>query len=119
MIQVLAFLQNQWFRNPEKVQRMYEENPEHRNDYIRHFLFMGCLTGRRLEQALGEPLCQRIIWEEASPEVGGYASSVFAPDLDHMRKAVEKFSPDIVIAFGKVAAAVGKLDLPCEVFFAP
>lgn len=102
-IKILAFLQNQWFKDPEGVKAMMEEHPDRRERYIKAFLFMGCLTGKRLRSALGEELCDSIVWEEISPEIGGHSASKFPPDLPHIRKVIEKHSPDIVLAFGALA----------------
>lgn len=93
-MKILAFLQNQWFKDPEGVKAMFAEHPERRERYIEAFLFMGCLTGRRLKSALGEELCNQIVWEEISPEIGGHASSKFPPDLAHI---IGKHKPDVVI----------------------
>ena len=103
MAKILAFLQNQWFREPEKVKAIMERNPGKRNWFIGTYLFMGCLTGRRLEAALGEDLCNEIIWEEVSPEIGGKSSSAFPADLPHIRRAIEQHKPDVILAFGKIA----------------
>lgn len=100
---VLAILQNQWFKNPAKVREIYERNPELRNQLIKRFLFMGCLTGRRLQEAFGD-LCDQIIWEEASPEIGGFSASKFTPDPEHIKAAIEKHQPDVVLCFGKIAS---------------
>lgn len=102
-MRILAFLQNQWFRDPARVKAIYERSPELRNRLIRSYLFMGCLTGRRLQAALGEDLCREITWEEVSPIIGGHASSKFAADLDHIRAAIEKHQPDTILSFGAIA----------------
>jgi hypothetical protein len=96
-------LQNQWFREPEQVQAIYDRYPDQRNNLIAKFLFMECLTGQRLRQAFGE-LCDGIIWEEASPTVGGFAGSKFPADLEHLAGAIEKHRPDLILCFGKIAA---------------
>jgi hypothetical protein len=102
---ILAFLQNQWFRQPERVRAMYDERPDLRNEYIRHFLFMGCLTGKRLSAAFGEDIChEHIIWEEVSPEIGGAASSKFPADFEHIGTAIYKYKPRIIVALGKSAS---------------
>lgn len=113
-MRILAFLQNQWFKDPDRVRAMYEERPDLRNTYIRYFLFMGCLTGRRLSTALGDEICQEhIIWEEVSPEIGGHSASKFPADLKHIESAILKHQPDIILAFGKIAYdAVGLSVLP-------
>lgn len=106
---ILAILQNQWFRNPGQVKAIYQRYPEQRNRLIRDFLFMGCLSGKRLMSALGEELCYQIIWEEASPEIGSYSGSNFGADLVHIRSAIKKHSPEIVVAFGKIAGDAVRL----------
>lgn len=83
---ILAILQNQWFRNPAKAREIYERNPELRNKLIAGFLFSGCLTGRRLQSAFGD-LCDSIIWEESSPEIGGFSVSKFTHDPEHIKSA--------------------------------
>lgn len=110
---ILAFLQNQWFHDPESVQRMYDRHPEDRNRLIAGFLFMGCLTGRRLQAVLGEQLCDHIIWEETSKNLGSHAGSRFPADLAHMRDAIAKFNPAIIICFGKIAGdAMAQINQP-------
>lgn len=110
---ILAFLQNLWHKEPERVKEIYARYPSQRNDLIARFLFMGCLTGRRLMDALKPDLTSRIIWEETSREIGNYASSKFEPDLTHIENAIRKFQPDIILCFGKVAqdsiSAVSKI----------
>jgi hypothetical protein len=101
---ILAFLQNQWFKDPERVREMYAEHPEHRQRYIASFLFMGCTTGKRLEAAFGEDLCQEIIWEEASLEVAGYSAASFPADPVHIENTLLKFKPSVVLTFGKIAS---------------
>lgn len=103
-MKTLAFLQNQWFKEPDRVKEIYDRNPGKRNYFIAQFLFMDCLTGRRLEKAFGEEVCQGIIWEECSPVIGGHSGSSFAPDLEHMRKAITQFNPDVIITFGRYAS---------------
>lgn len=124
-MKILAILQNQWFKNPSKVEEIYARNPTLRNALIARFLFAGCLTGRRLQSAFGEQLCSAIVWEEASPKIGGFSASRFAPDPDHIRAAIEKHKPDVVLCLGKIAGDAVRL-ICCEtevkhpaVFFAP
>jgi hypothetical protein len=106
MTRILGLLQNQWFRNPERakmVLALYEQRGKGRNLFIRDMLFLGCLTGRRIKRAFGEELCNRIIWEEVSPQMGGHAASVFPPDPAHVKASLEKHRPDLMIVFGKIA----------------
>lgn len=102
-MKIVAFLQNQWFNNPERVRQIFLRQPEAREFYIAAFLFMGCLTGRRLQKVFGEQLCEQIIWEEQSPQIGGKASSKFPADACHIRRVIAKHKPDIILAFGQSA----------------
>lgn len=101
-MKILAFLQNQWFRDPEAARAAFARHPDRRNDLIRLYLFMGCLTGKRLRQVFGD-LCEEIIWEECSTEIGGKSSTAFPPDLNHMRAAIAKHAPRVVLVFGSLA----------------
>lgn len=103
-LKVLAFLQNQWFKDPERMQRMLETTFKgNREEFNKRLLFFGSLTGRRLLAALGQEWCDRIIWENASPLMAGQSSGVFPPDTDHMRAVLEKHRPRVVLLFGRVA----------------
>src|SRR5262245_3366222 len=100
---ILAILQNQWLKDPEAVQQIYDRHLDRRNCLIAMYLFMGCLTGRRLQEAFGE-LCEDIVWEEASPKVGGSSASKFPADPQHIAGAIEKHRPDMILCFGAIAA---------------
>lgn len=102
-MKILAFLQNQWFKDPEGVRRIFQKWPDKRNYLIRSYLFMGCLTGKRLQAAFGEDLCDEIIWEEASSEVGSVSRSKFAADRQHMLSAIKKHQPEVILCFGAIA----------------
>lgn len=112
-IKILAFLQNQWFKDPEKAAEIFERHPDRRNDLIRLYLFAGCLTGRRLSAAFGDPLCRMITWEETSPRIGGESGSKFKPDFAHIRAAIEKHRPDVVVCFGRIAGDALR-DISCQ-----
>lgn len=108
----VAFLQNQWFTNPDRVRATYASAEKRQGkDYaekvrqrmIRYALFAGCLTGRRIEAAFGEGVIDAIRWEEASREIGGKPSSVFPPDIKHICRVIEEEQPELVLTFGKVA----------------
>jgi hypothetical protein len=131
-MKIVAFLQNQWFRDPERIKRIIERTTEReategqkdaqavREYYISSFLFMGCVTGRRLKQCLGEELCDDIVWEEISKEVGGQSSAVFPADLKHMRFVIDRHRPDVVLAFGKAATdALKEIRPACDVISGP
>lgn len=112
---ILAILQNQWFKDPDHVRRLIEKcEPERRVRYrrkmIEYALFAGCKTGKVLKKVLGPHLCEQIVWEEASPRIGGHASSSFPADLDHLRTVIAEVDPRIIIAFGSIAA-VGLMSL--------
>jgi hypothetical protein len=100
---ILAFLQNAWFKNPAEVKKIFERHPEQRNSLIKKFLFYRSLTGRRLKTAFGEELCEQIIWEESSLEIADNPKAIFPADPAHMRSAIEKHRPAIMIAFGQIA----------------
>jgi len=102
---IVAFLQNQWFDRPLIVERAYAA---HAGDIFRQcrlteaYLFMGCLSGRRLQAAFAD-LRDQIAWANASPKIGSKSSDTFEPDPQHMAKIVQHFKPEIVIGFGKLA----------------
>ncbi len=109
---IVAFLQNSWYRKPETARRIlarYEKNGDDRSDFVRDFLFLncenggGCTTGKNLLKAFGDELCDLIIWEEISPEIGGKSSAKFPPDSAHIRRVLEKWKPGLVVCFGQVA----------------
>jgi hypothetical protein len=106
-MKTVAFLQNAWFPADRlsAIRAAYLRHghtPESRARLTARYLFYRCPTGKRLKAAFGD-LCDRIIWEEASPEVAGESSGVFPPDPKHMASVVQHFRPDVVLAFGKVA----------------
>ena len=101
-MKIVAFLQNQWFKNPIMARRIYAQAKRPRHELNAEFLFMGCKTGRMLSKAFGD-LCDDIIWENASPEIGGRSSSSFKPDPKHMAAVAHEHRPDIVLLFGKAA----------------
>src|SRR5687768_106630 len=108
---IMGLLQNQWFKDPERIPRLmelynrYEDKLKEppRNRFIRDMLFLGCLTGKRLRKCLGEDLCGDIVWEEVSPQIGGSPGSVFPPDAEHLLKSFKRIRPDVIVTFGLVA----------------
>lgn len=115
-MKIVAFLQNQWFKEPERIKWTIERTIEREKErgargktadevreyYLAAFLFWGCLTGQRLKKALGE-LTNQIVWEEVSREIGGSSSSCFPPDLAHVRDVLDRHKPEVVLTFGKLA----------------
>lgn len=99
----LCFLQNQWFKDPERVERFMKNHPASRRRHIATMLFAGCLTGRNLEQCWGSVWCRHVIWEEASPLIAGISSGAFPANPIHMRAVIEEVKPDLIITLGVVA----------------
>lgn len=107
-MKVLGVLQNQWFHDPDRVRALIKQftpihGPRYRQRLVAMCLFGGCKTGRILKQVFGAEWCERIVWEEASPEIGGHSASVFPADKDHLREVLAREQPAIVIGFGEVA----------------
>jgi hypothetical protein len=102
---ILAFMQNQWFKDPPRMRKLFEKHYQgRRHEFVRTFLFFGCRSGQRLRQAFGDDVCDyHIIWEEASPEIGGRSSAAFPADLQHMAGCIELHRPQIILTFGKIA----------------
>lgn len=108
---ILAFLQNSWFRDPERAEQKYAgASPTRRAVLNARYLFYKSRTGAVLRQLLGDELCNRIIWEEASPRKAVKSSGAFPADLDHIRCTIEHFKPDRIICFGAIAK-VGVVDV--------
>lgn len=107
-MKILAFLQNQWFpASKHKIIKYayskHGDTPEDRADLNARYLFFGCLTGKRLRAAFGD-LCDDIIWENASPEIGSESCAKFPPDPQHIAKVILHFRPQVVLTFGSVAS---------------
>lgn len=110
-MKIVAFLQNQWFNDPEGVRTMLNRQRDCvgytqeqmrarvRRRLIHYALFAGCLTGRRLKKAFGD-MTNDIVWEEGSSEIGGKASAFFPPDVSHISAVIEEEKPDIILCFG-------------------
>lgn len=104
-------MQNQWFKDPEKTKKFLEEFgkrrgktfEETRREWIPRFLFMGCKTGKILQKYLGEVLCDEIIWEEVSKEMGSHSSSIFPADIIHMSNTIVEIKPNVLILMGKIS----------------
>ena len=59
---ILAFMQNIWVRNPEKVRAMLARyGDDFRLRFVKWALFRGCVSGRRLKLVLGAELCDKFI----------------------------------------------------------
>src|SRR4051812_46598313 len=104
---IVAFMQNMWVRDPERVKQFIAAHPEptrerYRRLLIARLLFMGCLTGRRLQAAFGD-VCDSIVWEESTREIAGDPKTIFPPDLIHIRQVLAECEPSVVLTFGKIA----------------
>lgn len=116
-MKIIAFLQNQWFNDPEGVKAMLDRQRECgeytqeqmrervRRRLIHYALFAGCLTGRRLKKAFGE-LTSTIIWEEASRVISGNARDFHPPDEHHIKNVLATEKPDVILSFGKANRTV-------------
>lgn len=108
-MKILAILQNQWFKEPEKIRKLYARRPDDRNWLIKQFLFMGCRSGARILKAFGDDWIAVMTFEEASPMIHGSPNTPVKPDGAHVRAALEIHTPDIVLLFGKVAQEAYRL----------
>ena len=106
---VLAFLQNMWVRDPERLRQAIERGGEQfRLRMMRYSLFAGCKTGRNLKKAFGEELLERITFEETTREIAGDPKTIFPADLEHMRTVLVVHRPRVVVSFGAIAEAAVK-----------
>lgn len=114
---IVAFLQNMWFPAAsipkiEAAFKRYAQTPEDRSDLIARYLFIRCLTGRRLQAAFGK-WCDEIMWEESTTQIASEASGSFPPDPHHIHAVIGHFQPDTILTFGRIATdAVRKLMPP-------
>jgi hypothetical protein len=104
---ILAFLQNQWFDDPDGVKAMLARHDHEpvirervRRRLIHYALFAGCLTGRRLKKAFGD-LTSEILWEEGSRVISGNARDFHPPDAVHIRWTIIEEKPDFILCFGR------------------
>lgn len=101
-MKIVAFLQNQWARDPVAMKRIYDRyatDLNKRADLNARFLFYQSLTGRRLKMAFGEK-CDEIIWEEATTEITAVSSAAPRPNPAHIKRVLEYHSPHAVMIFG-------------------
>jgi hypothetical protein len=108
-MKVCAILENQWFKNPARMEEIRAKHyAGNRSEFIRTFLFFGCLTGKRIQSAFGDRWTDpdAIVWEETSPRMASSPSEKFPPDVDHVRAFLARERPDVVLTFGKPALRV-------------
>lgn len=100
----LAFLQNMWVKDPERVRKAIEEDGEEfRRRFMRYALFAGCKTGRMITKAFGKSLVEAMEFEETTRVISGNPKEILPVDLVHMRNAIELHKPKVIIAFGAIA----------------
>jgi hypothetical protein len=103
-MKIVAFLQNMWVRDPERLKRAIKRDGEElRIRMMEYSLFAGCVTGRRLKAAFGE-LIEDIVWEETTREIADNPKTIFPAQPEHIKAVLEKYQPDVVLTFGKIAA---------------
>ena len=112
-IKTVAFLQNQWFKDPDRIRQWLdgkpkEDRPRFRRMHVATALFAGCLTGRRIRKAFGDNIMHQVLWENASPQIASKSSGRFKPDLGHVMDTIMELDPDIILAFGRLAEACVK-----------
>lgn len=109
-MKIVGFLQNLWVKNPEKVVRMFSRDPrpDYREDLLRRFLFYKSRSGKVLQAVFGKELCARIVWEESTREISGNSRGPCgrppSPDVGHITEVLTRHRPDMVLAFGSIAA---------------
>lgn len=117
-MKILGFLQNQWMRNPQRAREIMKRTPEARPRLLKYALFQ-CHTGHRLREVFGEEM-EHWDWDNASPEIGEFSSARFPADHVHIRTVLERYEPDIVLAFGRVAErALRQIDGNFELLCGP
>lgn len=119
-LQVVAFLQNMWVRDPERMKRAFAEDTtgKLRLRMIEYCLFAGCLTGRRLKAAFGD-WCEDIIWEEASPVISGDPKEYHAADPLHIASVLHEHKPQVVLCFTRAGEKVIRAACGDGVHFIP
>ncbi len=108
-MKIVAFLQNQWWRDPEGVKKRIANHatPEEFRRRLIVWGLQGCKTGRVLEKRLASVIgpisFKKIHWENSSREIGGKSASSFPANIEHMEKVINKQLPDVILVFGKIA----------------
>lgn len=100
----VAFLQNQWLKNPDSARALIEKHGDKGRDRLtKYALFAGCVSGRRIKAAFGD-LIDGISWHEASPVITATPRACPPADLGHIMRSIDRLRPDVIIAFGKIAS---------------
>lgn len=116
---IVGFLQNQWFADPVRVRQIYERHGQDlgdRADLNARFLFAGGgMTGLRLRKAFGGDLCDAMVWENASPRLGGKSSDCFPADPAHIAAVIDFHRPSMLVIFGRVARELAGVPIAREI----
>jgi len=107
-MKIVAFLQNLWVKQPERVGKLFADHPEKREYILKSLLFRGGRTGRILQNCLGD-FVDKIIWEETTREIAGDPKMIFPADLAHIRRVIEKHETEVILTFGRIAAKAVRL----------
>jgi len=109
-LKVVAFLQNQWVRDAERVKEsLRRRGDDYRRRFIRYALFAGCVTGQRIKAQLGS-LIDSIVWDECSREIHDNPRTIPKADFEHIRMTLAAEDPALVVTFGRIASdAVGRV----------
>lgn len=108
-MKIVAFLQNQWWHDPEGVKKRIADHadPEVFRLRLISYGLSICTTGKRLEKyllpAIEPETFKEIHWENSSREIGGRSASSFPADPKHMREVLNVQQPNVVLCFGKIA----------------
>lgn len=81
---------------------MMERTPALRPRLIKYALFQS-YTGKRLIEVFGDD-CKEWVWDNASPQIGDKPSACFPADMRHIKAVLSEHKPEVVLAFGRVAA---------------
>jgi len=103
---ILIFLQNAYRKNGNKYRS--------REHWLKRM--WNSHTGRRLKEML--PSESQIYVANASPKIGKDANTIFYPDLEYMKRIINKVNPSIIVGCGKIAQK-GLNELGVEYISAP
>ena len=108
-MKVIAFLQNQWWKDPDRVRQIIEmsREPEKCRQRMLVYGLMQCKTGmvlmRKIKRVIGGDIFNEIHWENSSRDFGSKSNCKFPPDIEHMQKVINEQDPDVILCFGAIA----------------
>lgn len=100
---ILAFLQNLWVKEPDRVKKLLELYPDKRNIILKKLLFKGGKSGRVIRCAFGPDLIDKIIFDECTKEIAGDSKTICPPDNGHISYTINMIDPDVIVTFGNIA----------------